>query len=396
MRFYDVWGENMDTIQQRIDFMDINMLDEYCSRLADEKICITDDYEFAKAIDSVMEGNTYLSRIPIEKRIIKSGNQKYFCYYPLTSNQKFDFVYDLTGFLRVVLDTDDNAKLKQLYRGHGNWIFDMIPGIYRKPNRNILQYESQYIHEMISSYPNFFSDCKTALDYLVVLQHYSFPTRLLDFTENPLVALYMACASEKSDFADVIIVKIKPTEFKYYDSDSISLLANMAFADDRIDVSDYSFIDYYHSYEEDKTNKEYKGHYNSLIQQFNDRDDITRFLHLVRGEKPYFKAKIKPEHFDNAVLWVKAKQDFQRIINQSGVFAIFGINRSKRNMIDFSYSKYDMFHILIPPESKEKILQELDKIHINQATLYCDMDRIASFHVEKFRSAIKEGDNSDV
>ena len=96
----------MDTIQQRIDFMDINMLDEYCSRLADEKICITDDYEFAKAIDSVMEGNTYLSRIPIEKRIIKSGNQKYFCYYPLTSNQKFDFVYDLAGFLRVVLDTD--------------------------------------------------------------------------------------------------------------------------------------------------------------------------------------------------------------------------------------------------------------------------------------------------
>ena len=65
-------------------------------------------------------------------------------------------------------------------------------------------------------------------------------------------------------------------------------------------------------------------------------------------------------------------------------------------MIDFSYSKYDMFHILIPPESKEKILKELDKIHINQATLYCDMDRIASFHVEKFRSAVKEGDNLDV
>ena len=52
---------------------------------------------------------------------------------------------------------------------------------------------------MIASYPNFFSDCTTALDYLVVLQHYSFPTRLLDFTENPLVALYMACATEKSD-----------------------------------------------------------------------------------------------------------------------------------------------------------------------------------------------------
>ena len=382
----------MDQAQQEINSVDMNLLDEYCSRLADEKICITDNYEFAKMIDSVIEGNAYLSRAPIEKRIIKSGDQKYFCYYPLTSNQKIDFVYDLTGFLKVILDENNDIKVKQLYRGHGNWMFDMIPGIYRKQNRNILQCESRFIHEMIASYPNFFSDCKTALDYLVVLQHYSFPTRLLDFTENPLVALYMACATEKSDFADVMRINVEPTDLKYYDSDSISLLANMAFADDGLDVSDYSFMDYYHSYEGDEVDKAYKEHYNSLLQQFNDRDDITRFLHLVRGEKPYFKAKIKPEHFDNAVLWVKAKQDFQRIINQSGVFAVFGINRSKQNMIDFSYSKYNMYHILIPPESKEKILHELDKIHINQATLYCDMDRIASFHVEKFRNAAKEGD----
>lgn len=382
----------MDQAQQEINSVDMILLDEYCSRLADEKICITDNYEFAKTIDSVIEGNAYLSRTPIEKRIIKSGNQKYFCYYPLTSNQKIDFAYDLTGFLKVILDENNDIKVKQLYRGHGSWMFDMIPGIYRKQNRNILQCESQFIHEMIASYPNFFSDCKTTLDYLVVLQHYSFPTRLLDFTENPLVALYMACATEKSDFADVMRINVEPTDFKYYDSDSISLLANMAFADDGLDVSDYSFMDYYHSYEGDEVDKAYKEHYNTLIQQFNNRDDITRFLHLVRREKPYFKAKIKPEHFDDAVLWVKAKQDFQRIINQSGVFAVFGINRSKQNMIDFSYSKYNMFHILIPPESKEKILHELDKIHINQATLYCDMDRIASFHVEKFRNAIKKGD----
>ena len=59
----------------------------------------------------------------------------------------------------------------------------------------------------------------------------------------------------------------------------------MAFADDGLDVSDYSFMDYYHSYEGDEVDKAYKEHYNSLLQQFNDRDDITRFLHLVRGEK---------------------------------------------------------------------------------------------------------------
>ena len=82
----------MDKQEQEIKSVDVDLLDEYCSRLADEKICITDDYEFAKTIDSVIEGDAYLSRAQIEKSVIKSGVQKYFCYYPLTSNQKI-FLY---------------------------------------------------------------------------------------------------------------------------------------------------------------------------------------------------------------------------------------------------------------------------------------------------------------
>ena len=376
--------------------MDMTLLDEYCSRLADDKICIADDIEFAKMIDAVIEGDACLSRLPIEKRRIESGGKKYFCYYPLPSNQKVVFADDLLSFLKVILTDEADMNTKPFYRGHGNWMFDMIPSLYRKQNRNILRYESQYIHEMIASHPAFFSECKTALDYLVVLQHYSFPTRLLDFTENPLVALYMACASEQDDFADFIRINVEKSNFKYYDSDSISLLANMALADDEFDVNDYSFLEYYQSYESDKTDAAYKEHYNNLIQQFNQRDDLARFLHIVRADKPYFSAKMKPEHFDNAVLWVKAKQDFPRIVNQSGVFAIFGINRGKQSMIEFPYQKYNTLHILIPPESKKKILQELDKVNINQATLYCDMDRMASFHVEKFRKEDRKGNDKNV
>ena len=380
----------MSKKEQDINSIDANLLDEYCSRLADEKICITDNYDFVKTIDAVIEGDAYLSRAQIEKKVIESGGRKYFCYNPLAPKKKVVCVYNLSDFLKIILEETNTRNTKQLYRGHGNWIFDMIPGIYRKQNRNILLHESQYIHEMISSYPNFFNECKTALDYLVVLQHYSFPTRLLDFTENPLVALYMACASEKNDFADVMRIDVEMSDFKYYDSDSISILANTAFADDEFDVSDYSFLDYYHAYEEEKVDAEYKEYYNSLIQQFNEREDMTRFLHLIRGEKPYFLSRIKPEHLDGAVLWVKAKQDFQRIANQSGVFAIFGINTKKQSMIEFPYQKYSTLHILIPPHAKENILCELDKIHINQATLYCDMDRIATFHAEKYRKGDKE------
>ena len=55
--------------------MDMTLLDEYCSRLADDKICIADDIEFAKMIDAVIEGDACLSRLPIEKRRIESGGK---------------------------------------------------------------------------------------------------------------------------------------------------------------------------------------------------------------------------------------------------------------------------------------------------------------------------------
>ncbi|MBQ7974431.1 MAG: FRG domain-containing protein [Clostridia bacterium] len=379
----------MSKTEEKSNSVDVKLLDEYCSRLVDEKICITDNYDIMKSIDVFIEGNAHLSRNQIEKKVIKSGGINYYCYHSLTSKKKVVYIYNLSDYLKVILEEDCAKNTKQLYRGHGNWMFDMIPGIYRKENRNILMHESQYIHEMIASYPNFFSECKAALDYLVVLQHYSFPTRLLDFTENPLVALYMACAGEQKEFGDIMKIDVEMSDFKYYDSDSISILSNMAFADDVFDVSDYPFLDYYHAYGDETVDEERKKPYNDLIEQFNKREDVSRFLHLIQGEKPYFSPRIKPNHLDGAVLWVKAKQDFQRIVNQNGVFAIFGIKRKKQQMIDFPYQKYNTLHILIPPQSKENILYELDKVHINQATLYCDMDRIATFHTEKYR----KGDN---
>ena len=42
------WGDEMDKQEQEIKSVDVDLLDEYCSRLADEKICITDDYEICE------------------------------------------------------------------------------------------------------------------------------------------------------------------------------------------------------------------------------------------------------------------------------------------------------------------------------------------------------------
>ena len=69
-------------------------------------------------------------------------------------------------------------------------------------------------------------------DKLVRMQHFGLPTRLLDVSLNALVALYFATDpgpdSGKASDGMVTAFAIPPEREKYFDSDSVSCLANLA------------------------------------------------------------------------------------------------------------------------------------------------------------------------
>jgi hypothetical protein len=100
---------------------------------------------------------------------------------------------------------EDNFLI--LFRGQEeDW--DLLPKIGRyEYSSNILEKEEQIFEEFKRlSYPYLNSNLNSNdWDLLALAQHYRLPTRLLDWTENPLAALWFAFNKEKQNNSDRVV-----------------------------------------------------------------------------------------------------------------------------------------------------------------------------------------------
>ena len=106
-------------------------------------------------------------------------------------------VNSVSEFIEKIVQLDKEEGTEIFYRGHADRDWELLPSIFRTPNG--VEKEHLLFRDMVAHEPQSFSECKSALDYLVQMQHYGLPTRLLDMTTNPLVALYFACQSPPDD-----------------------------------------------------------------------------------------------------------------------------------------------------------------------------------------------------
>lgn len=139
-------------------------------------------------------------------------------------------ITNIKEFLEEIEKLKSNNNL--FFRGHEDETYLLEPGIYRKDNiteKSLIEYEDVIYREVISKAPQDFTG-KNTLESLALMQHYGVPTRILDLTESALVALYFACSNSKKDDknGEVIIFDIPTESVRYYNSDRITILANLA------------------------------------------------------------------------------------------------------------------------------------------------------------------------
>ncbi|MCA1442676.1 FRG domain-containing protein [Ensifer sp. IC4062] len=272
----------------------------------------------------------------------------------------------VTSFLTNVFSRAPASAIR-CYRGQSALVWELKPSVMRGLRSNA---ESQIFSELMVEAPSEFSNDRSMFDKLVRAQHYGLPTRLLDVSLNPLVGLYFACNEEQHHDKDgvVQIFDFEDKRIKFADSDTVSLISNLA------RLSDEEKREITTRY---RRTKRWTA---STKRTFRECDAMKRLTQFVRVEKPYFLDAANPQDLFKYFFVHPAKNN-RRVVAQSGAFIAAGLlqYRSPGNSLSFS-----MREIRIPAAAKGKILDELDVLNINSRTMFPEVEFAAKYIKNKW------------
>lgn len=106
-------------------------------------------------------------------------------------------VRSLPQYLTLVEESQEKASESLWYRGCGSASYHLLPTLYRHPRCETPEELAQLERKLMTrfrqrSIPYHNRSLSDDWETLFFMQHYGVPTRLLDWTENPLVALHFA------------------------------------------------------------------------------------------------------------------------------------------------------------------------------------------------------------
>ena len=263
------------------------------------------------------------------------------------------------------------------FRGVPEVFPDLRPSIMRIENGKYshLQSEGKMIVDLMARRPEEFDQLNSALSHWVLARHHGLPTRLLDITRNPLVALFHACYRKPEDSTEesgrIHIFGVPEDLKRPFNSDSISVIANFA----KLSCKEQKQL--LGKKKEDSPDDVDPGGPEGAGSFSNA---LMRLYHFIRQEKPHFQERIDPRDFFQ-VFVVEPQRSFERIRAQSGAFLISAFHESfePEKIIECNdgIPIYDYYVLEVPYGSKEQTIEDLSLLNITPEALYPGLDEAA-------------------
>ena len=220
----------------------------------------------------------------------------------------------------------NNATLNPWFRGHSDSSFELVPKLYREKYL-MGEFEREMLRDFKLNSTQYLKLLPTdELEWMFIMQHYGLPTRLLDWSESSLIALYFAVNATNND-TDGAVWVLNPWKLNNY---SFHNKTSVPVYKDKI-----------------------LNHY-----VYNDNKHITR---NGKAEKP---------------IAIRPVRNSSRIIAQKGMFVLFG--NQKNSITEITNSDSFLFKIEVNKCAKENIKKELYYSGITESVIFPDMNGLCS------------------
>lgn len=259
------------------------------------------------------------------------------------------------------------------FRGQSNADWTLEPGAFRKGSDSEYLYdEYNMMGEMRLLNSEEARRCSTTVEWLVLTQHYGLPTRLLDWTESILVALYFAA---QDDNVDGRLVVLNPFVLNSRTSLRKSRSICMPGFPDAVLRADQSLCA---RYEELK---------DRLKNSFTQGEFFAKYLEHIGEERIREVLKLP--------VAVYPPRNNPRITSQSGMFTLHGgdtFSISHRSNYGAAVPLEEIHEngpkILtdfnIPAETKRQIRDDLRRLGVHQAALFPEFEYQARYIRQKW------------
>ncbi len=316
-----------------------------------------------------------------------------------------------------------------MYRGHSDSNYSLAPSIYRK--QKWLESEEKMYRDLHIKCSEELSQYSRGLEVLASMQHYSLPTRLLDLTSSPLIALVFATEMEPDMDGEFLVFAEEERGIEYYDSDKAEMLATLPLLsyNDKNKIKVHAIkciltslnkvIDDFLVNGMSSKRKSVLAVRDTMIEDFNSHASVHKLVHEMSKKGVNYTSNINPMDMLD-ILVVRPIQNNTRIVRQHGAFIINGLlerNECERKIEEIRYRTsnenddvrsieaflavyedilnprlIDMLEVLLeeakngikvryilPSDVKADLQEWLDVIEINESTIYPDYERVASY-----------------